>query len=241
MPPVIRLAAFELPHAYGEPAAALARVEALLQAHPGLDLVLLPELALTGYLSPEFSCDLQPFAEPLDGPTAGRLSNLARAHQTALAGPLVEREGDRLFNTTLVFDREGRRLAHYRKRHPWYPETWATPGEAEPALFEIAGIPATIATCFDAQFLADERPPALEAAKLLLFPSAWVDTGNTRGPLLARLARLFKVAILNANWGEGVPRIHGQGGSMALDATGRRLARTRTTDPRVLVVELETT
>ena len=59
---------------------------------------------------------------------------------------------------------------------------------------------------------------------MLLFPSAWVEKPDSRGTLLAGLARRFDVAIVNANWGIGTPRVPGQGGSRIVGRDGEVLA-----------------
>lgn len=221
----MRVAALELPHRFGEPARVLDEADRLL-AERDLDLCLLPELALTGYVSARGDFDLSAFAEPLGGPTTRALGGLARRRRVALGGPLVERDGEHLYNALLLFDREGELAAHYRKRHPWYPERWATPGDRGTPVVSLGGVAITAFVCFDLHFVAEDAPDALGRADLCLFPSAWVDDGC--GPPeaeLVALARRFDVAIVNANWGPGVPRVPGQGGSRIVGAGGEILAR----------------
>lgn len=220
----LRVAALELPARWNQRDVVLAETRRLLDVAPPPDIAVMPEAAITGYVSPRRDFDLRPFAEPLDGPTAGALAAIAREAGCHLAGPLVERDGDRTYNATLVFDASGALVAHYRKRHPWYPETWATPGEAPPPIFEVRGARVTLAVCFDLEFVADDAADALSAADVLLFPSAWVERPDTRGERLEALARRFDVAVVNANWGEGAPRVPGQGRSRIVARDGRTLA-----------------
>lgn len=234
----LTVAALQLPHRHGDLAGQLAAADRLLGTLAGVDLAVLPEMALTGYVSARGDFDLRPFAEPLDGPTCAQLAALARRHELALAGPLVERDGARCYNACVVFDAAGRRLAHYRKRHPSIPERWATPGELALPLFEVAGAQVTIAICYDVHFLERESARQLDAADLLLFPSAWVELeGDQRDQLLPELARGHQLAIVNANWGRGVPEVPGQGASRLVDASGRELARLGTGED-VLVGQL---
>ena len=86
----MKIAALELPHRFGDPAGQLARVDRLLGKVGGAQLALLPECALTGYLSETGDPDLRRFAEPLEGPTSRALAGLARKWGLALAGPLIE-------------------------------------------------------------------------------------------------------------------------------------------------------
>ncbi len=223
----LAVAALELPHRHGNPVAQLELTDQLLSQVEGAQLALLPECGLTGYVSEDGDYDLSAFAEPLDGPTCRALSKLARKHRLTLAGPVIESAGSELYNAFVVFDAAGERIAHYRKRNPWFPETWATAGTKANPVFEVAGVPVTIAICFDLHFLAADAPEQLQRAELLLFPSAWVDEdlGDGRDALLPQLAQSFGVAIVNANWGVGSPSFRGQGGSRILAATGREVGR----------------
>lgn len=217
------VATLEVPHRFGDPATQLAWIAAKL-AEAKADLVVLPETAITGYVSLAGTYDLAPFAEPRDGPTERALVALARQNGCAIAGPLIEREGDACFNSTLFIDAAGEVLACYRKRHPWMPETWATPGTQAPLLFEWHGLSITMATCFDVHFLEEDAGEILRQADVLVFPSAWTELGDTRPVMLPELAQRFGCAIVNANWGRSVPRVPGQGQSLIISGAGAILA-----------------
>lgn len=221
----LRVTLLELPAIWGEPLRQLARVEEELQRKPPGDLVLLPEAALTGYAAPDLSCDLSLQAEPLGGRTSQALSALAREHGCAVVGPLIERAGPAAFNALVGFTADGAQFLHYRKRHTWYPEVWATPGEAPHPQVRLGAFTLTAAICFDVHFLEEEAADVLSTSDVLLFPSAWVDEADARPAQLSGLARRFGLCIANANWGPGLPRLRGQGGSMAVDAAGSVIAR----------------
>lgn len=223
-----RATILELPARFADSARALRQVDTLLRAGPPTELVVLPEASLTGYVSPRGDFDLTRFAEPLDGATATALAAMARAHRCHLVAPLIERDGGGLFNSVIGLAPDGTRWLHYRKRHPWYPETWATPGELPWPEVNVLGLRVTAAVCFDVHFLAEEAAGPLERADLLLFPSAWVDEAegsDARPGHLVPLAQRFGVAVLNANWGAGRPAVLGQGGSLAIDSSGRIVSR----------------
>lgn len=212
----------ELPARWGEPEAALAEVDRLLAKGP-TDLAILPELALTGYVSPEADFDPSRFAEPIDGPTMRAAAEIGARRSVHLVVPLVLEEDERLFNAAVVVGPDGSVVATYRKRHPWYPERWATPGGRPSPLFQVGDLTVTMAICFDGQFLADDSAEVLSAADLLVFTSAWVDEDDSRLPLMRSLAERFGLSIANANWAPGVVHVPGQGGSCVLDARGELL------------------
>lgn len=226
---VLRVAIVELPHRWDRPERALARVDAALAKLEGpCDLVALAECALTGYVTPRGRFDLTAKAETGDGPTLRGVSDLARRRGAAVATPWVERDGERVFNSYALIDREGRRVGHWRKRHPWFPERWATPGDLAPEVVALAGTKLTAAVCFDLHFIADDAPEALREADALLFPSAWCDPpgeGDARGEMLPELARRFGLWVVNPNWGAGEPPVMGQGGSRVIGPDGSERAR----------------
>jgi predicted amidohydrolase len=80
----------------------------------GADLVLLPELIVPGYVADREK--LWPIAETVPGPTVEEWSDLAAAGNGYVVGGLVERAGDRLFNSAVAIGPNGL-IAHYRKVH----------------------------------------------------------------------------------------------------------------------------
>jgi len=240
----LRVAVLELPATWGEPRVALDALDRALAAGPRADLVVLPEGAVHGYVSPRGDWDPSPFAEERGGESWQAASALARRAATAIAMPMVLREGDTCANAVVAFDAAGAELFLYRKRHPWYPEQWAEPGTTAPPVVMLGGLRVTVLVCFDVQFLgldpatAAELPvdaalaAALDEADLALFPSAWVDTvvrvsgslRDSRDDLLPALARRHRVAVANANWGPGAVRASGQGRSRIHAPSGAVLA-----------------
>ncbi len=230
----MQLTTLQLPARFDAVTEQLAFAELLLEGGPPTDLVLFPEAALTGYVSPNSEFALSRFAERLDGPTRDALHHLAKRFDCLVVGPLVEREGDACFNTMIGVTPEGETLLHYRKHHPWFPETWATPGPGPSKIVTWRGTKLLTAICFDIHFLEADAAAQLDRAQLLLFPSAWVDDeGDSRPGLLKGIAQRHRTAILNANWGPGRPRLPGQGGSMFINAVGASKGRLKTATGRL--------
>jgi len=207
----MRLTALQLPARWNQKSEQLALVERLLAGAP-TDLVLLPEASLTGYVSPRGDFDVRPFAEELHGATFASYAELAKEFDCLIVGPLIEKRGESFFNSLVGVTPSGELLLHYRKHHPWMPETWATPGASWMQPVQWRGVNLNAGICFDLHFLLEEdRVPG----DLLLFSSAWVDEEfDSRTPKLRELAFQNQLAILNANWGDGEPAIFGQGGSL---------------------------
>ncbi|NUO47841.1 MAG: carbon-nitrogen hydrolase family protein [Polyangiaceae bacterium] len=219
----MKVSILELGARFGAPHAALEEARTLLSAGP-CDLALLPECSLTGYVSERGDFDLGRFAEAEAASTQiEALRELARGAGCVVAGPFVEADGGRRYNGLVVVGPEGEILARYRKRHPWYPETWASPGlQAHPTIV-VGELTLTVAICFDIHFVENEAADQLRFADVLLFPSAWVDDepGDGRAPILERIARGYDITVVNANWGPGRPSVRGQGRSRVVRPSGQ--------------------
>lgn len=182
----MKLALVQLGIEHADVESNVSRTEELIAeaASHGADLVALPEIFNVGY----FAFDAyQRNAEPLEGPTLSRMADAAAKHEVGLlAGTIVEdlattesvdtpaEEG--LANTAVLFDRDGERLAVYRKHHLFgYQSAEArllVPGETiDVASFE--GFTVGITTCYDLRFPELYRTIAESGATLVLVPSAW--------------------------------------------------------------------
>ena len=129
------------------------------------DLFLLPEYMRGQYLP-----------EPIDGASAALMAKEARRHRMYVGGGIVRQEtrsGD-IYNTALLFDREGRLAGSYDKVHPYSPElqdSGVLPGRSVPVIETDFGILGFI-ICYDSWFTDVTELLALKGAEIILFPSA---------------------------------------------------------------------
>lgn len=145
------------------------------------DLIVLPEAAMHDFGSPTTS--LADIAQPLDGPFAGHLAELAQDKNATVIGGMFERAPDRPYNTTLVVDSDGNIEATYRKIHLYdsfgYRESERVqPGVPEATVVDIGGLTVGLMTCYDLRFPEHARALIDEGADALIVPSAWLE-----GPL----------------------------------------------------------
>ncbi len=169
---VIRAAIFQ-PQARDEtPAARLDRLEAVLaDAGSGaFDLMLCPELYLSGY---DVGSKIQDFAEPADGPSLARVSDLATTYGTALAIGYPERGDQALYNAVAVVGKSGERLLDYRKRvlPPGFESELFTPG-GDIGIFEFMGQRMAALICYDVEIPELAREAAVAGAAIILAPTA---------------------------------------------------------------------
>jgi len=114
--------------------------------------------------------------ETLDGPSCTLMSGLARRYHMYIAGGIVRRVDslDRLFNTVVLYDRDGRFAGMYDKIHPYSPEVnedGITPGSKTVVLKTDFGTIGFM-TCYDSWFTDVAELVALKGAELILFPNA---------------------------------------------------------------------
>jgi Carbon-nitrogen hydrolase len=89
-------------------------------ANEGSDLVLLPESAVHN----NTGLNKESVAEPVpDGPTCALFARAARENNMYVCVNITERSDDGiLFNTAVLFGRDGAVVGTYRKVHPYWPE-----------------------------------------------------------------------------------------------------------------------
>lgn len=155
-------------------AATVERMIAKLDQTRGSDLVLLPELWPTGYFAfDRYASD----AEALDGPTVTAIRERARKLKTWIfGGSLVERDGGKLYNTSVLIDGSGTLVARYRKMHLFgygSEERKALCAGSAPAVAETPWGRAGLATCYDLRFPELFRAMVDRGAQMFLVASAW--------------------------------------------------------------------
>jgi predicted amidohydrolase len=189
----------------------------------GCELILFPELIVTGYLAPP---EIAPLAEPLDGPSVQTLSKAACKLGIAIAfgfAELDERQQAR-YNALIVLDSQGQIAGHYHKMHLWDTEKqWAQSGDRA-ALFQVGGIPCSGWICYDTRFPELARLAALGRADLCLVPTAWLGPGEEWKLALRARALDNSVFAAGADILSTDPALRCQGLSLIVDPRGTILA-----------------
>jgi predicted amidohydrolase len=151
---------------------AVSRIRAAADA--GADLVVLPELWPVGYFAFDAYADA---AEPVPGPTTEQLGAVADKHSITLhGGSILERDGENLYNTSLLFGPEGELLARYRKMHLFgYDSEEATrlTAGSEVCTVETDLTTVGLTTCYDLRFPSLYRSLVDAGVELILVTSAW--------------------------------------------------------------------
>ncbi|MBM7645144.1 putative amidohydrolase [Scopulibacillus daqui] len=150
------------------------RVDKMLDNLKDQDLILLPEIWATGYFSFE---NYQKEAETINGPFVQRFSAKAKQLNAWLfAGSFVEKDGDHYYNTSVLFNREGKIAGTNRKIHLFRYGSLEgeilTAGDT-PAVVDTEFGKVGLSTCYDLRFPELYRAQVDQGAKILLITSAW--------------------------------------------------------------------
>lgn len=137
------------------------------------DLLMLPELALSGYGDIELTRN---WALSLEQ-ASSRLGEIARAHGIGLLVGYSERLEAGFANSAIMLDADGRRLLNYRKMHLWgnYEEEVFTPGVRGEVVELRTGIKAGVLICFDLDHPVTAQDLTSRSANVILVLSATSD------------------------------------------------------------------
>ena len=146
----------------------------------GANLIVLPELATSGYC---FSSRSEAFAHAEAVP-AGRTVQtweaFTRKHGVYVVGCLPELDGPQLFDTAVLVGPEGF-VGKYRKTYLWNQEKhFFTPGNLGFPVFETKIGRIGLLVCWDIWFPETARLVAQQGADIICVPTGWVWTP---GPL----------------------------------------------------------
>lgn len=135
------------------------------------DLVVLPELCLTGYLFSNRE-QLTRFAEPVpNGPSCNKIINFCLQHNISLVLGFAEAAGNKIYNSALLVTAHGT-VHTYRKVHLFADEKdLFDPGDLSFPVFNLAGVRIGIIICFDYFFPESARTLALRGAQIVCHPS----------------------------------------------------------------------
>lgn len=178
---------------------ALADVEA--------ELIVLPELALTGYHFTD-RAELAALAEdPADSTSVNALVDLCRRRDVHMVIGFAEQHATRLYNSALLLGPNG--VEHcYRKLHLFNAEkSYFDPGDTPLSVQTVRGARIGIMVCFDWAFPEVARGLALQGAEILCHPSNLV-LGYCQQAMLTRCLE-NKVFAVTANRYGADTRPHG--------------------------------
>lgn len=161
------------------------------------ELLVLPEMFNCPYQS-----DLFPeYAEEEGEYTYQQLARIARENQIyLLGGSIPEREGNKIYNTAYIFDREGRNIGKHRKIHLFdidieggqtFRESNTLSSGNSIEVFETDIGKIGVIICYDIRFPELSRLLVEKGAEIILVPAAFnMTTGPAHWEILFRTRAL---------------------------------------------------
>ena len=236
----MRVAVYQCPPLPLDPAANLQRLHQLAMEAKGADLLVLPEMFMTGY---NIGVDaVSVLAEVYNGESAQQVARIAKAAGIAILYGYPERTEDgQIYNAVQLIDANGERLCNYRKTHLFgdLDRSMFSPGTDDFPVVELNGWKLGFLICYDLEFPENARRLALEGAELILVPTANMIPFDFIADVTVR-ARAFEnqcyVAYANYCGHEGDIHYCGQSSIAAPD--GSRIAQAGL-DEALIVGELD--
>lgn len=178
----LRVACVQIEPKVGENVANLAlsldRIEHA--AGQGAHLIVLPELANSGYVFRSRSEAFAAAESIPDGPSVRAWSDAAARLGIYIASGIAEHDGGRLFNSAVLVGPEGL-IGTYRKAHLWNEENlWFEPGDSGFPILDTPLGRIGLAICYDGWFPETYRLLALQGADIVCVPTNWVPIPGQR-------------------------------------------------------------
>ncbi len=205
---------------------ALEHASHMIRQCRGANLILLPEIWNIGFMSFD---RYREEAETQDGPTLHLLRKLSRELSCYLqTGSLVEKEGNRFYNSAFLLNPKGEILGSYRKIHLFSCQSQeaeilapGTSATVTPTEFGNFGL----ATCYDLRFPELFRKMVDLGAEFFLISSAWPYPRLEHWLLLNRTRALENLSYLISSNSAGVNRgTQFAGHSLVVDPMGNMVA-----------------
>ncbi|MDP4220802.1 MAG: nitrilase-related carbon-nitrogen hydrolase [Bacteroidota bacterium] len=197
---MIRIGCVQYNPIFGDVDSNLDKIEKIV-SDAKADLLVFPELALTGYFFTS-SSEASRYAQPLDGAAIERIRKIAQGNNVAIVTGFLESDSGILYNSAIAIDRLGNVAGHYRKVHLFYYEkVLFAAGDLGFPVFEIEvgngeKIRLGMEICYDWRFPEATRSLALQGAEVIAMPSNIV---TTTGMLLETLkVRAFENKVILA-------------------------------------------
>jgi len=211
-----------------------AREKIIQAAGMGIDMAVLPEMFCCPYSGDCFA----EYGEPDGGPAQAALSGLAKDLGIFIVGGSIPELADgKLYNTSYVYDAQGRQIAKHRKVHlfdidvkggiRFFESDYLSAGH-EITMFETPFGLMGLCICFDFRFPEMARIMALKGAVAILVPAAFnMTTGPAHWETMFRQRavdnQLFTVGVAPAR--DVTASYVSYGNSMAVNPWGEVIAR----------------
>lgn len=174
-------------------------------------------------------------AVPVPGPLTDLVSVIARKYNMYIIAPVYESQNGKIYNTAVVFDRNGKIIGKHRKTVLPVLETWLVSTGDDFEVYNADFGTFAIATCLEMSFPEISSIYALKGADIIFNPTMARD--NKPGESLSTAPQLITRARDNSVY--IAPVVLGTDGNGIIDFNGNVLAESVGRDNTVIIAEID--
>jgi predicted amidohydrolase len=212
-----------------------------LTAGKEFDLLVMPELANSGYLFSSLK-EIESSAEEIPGGEFSKaLSETAKAHDAYIVSGICERSAGSYFNSAVLVSPNGT-IKTYRKTHLFQEEKkWFSPGDTGLNVFELSSKKFGIMICFDWIFPESARTLALKGAQIICHPSNLVLHYCQKAMFTRAIENRVFTITANRTGSEvnGGKELRFTGESVIVDPKGNYLHRAPESNDECFIIEID--
>ena len=212
------------------------KISELINEKNNFDLFILPEMSLTG-----FTMQAKNLAEDFSGETTQFFSSLSKIKKSFLMFGFIEKGKNRIFNTLVHLNKQGKIISTYRKIHPFsYANEDKYFGKGKnPVITKVKGLKFGLSICYDLRFPELYRFYAKEKVDCIVDIANWpeVRIEHWRTLLKARAIE-NQCYVIGVNRVGDDPKLHYNGFSSVFDPLGKEIAAVEN-EEKLLEVEID--
>ena len=172
----------------------IAEAKAAIEKLADADIIVLPEIWNGPY---DTKCFREYGETEKDGESIKMLSEMAaKLGKIIVGGSISELDGDRVYNTSFVFDGQGKIIAKHRKMHLFdidvkggqsFKESLVLSAGEDVTVFDTPFCKVGLCICYDYRFPELARLMALKGAQIIIVPAAFnMTTGPAHWEIMFR-------------------------------------------------------
>jgi len=208
----------------------------LLDGTSGFDLIIFPEMTLTG-----FTMRSEKFSEDLMGESYSFFSTLAKEKKCAVMYGVIEKGKNKSFNTLVHLNNQGKNISSYRKIHPFSfanEDKYFGKGK-NPVVTKVKGIKTGLSICYDLRFPELYRFYAKEKVHLIVDIANWPNTRIEHWRTLLKARAIENQCyVVGVNRVGDDPKLHYNGFSSVFDPMGKEIVAVEN-EEKVIVTEID--
>jgi predicted amidohydrolase len=174
-------------------------------------------------------------AVPVPGPLTDQIAEVARKYHMYIIAPIYEEDSDKIYNTAVIFDRQGNIMGKHRKTVLPIMETWLVSTGDKYEVYRTDFGAFAVATCWEISYPEISTIYALEGADIIFNPTMAPD--NKSGKSL-ETAHMF-ITRARDNGVYIAPVVLGTDGNGIIDYNGNVVAEAIGKKDAVIIAEID--